>query len=60
MLCFVFVFFKSVMIVLIYTGADEVAGDRAPQWAAFGTNVLFVDFCVYILNSYEEGYLFEM
>ena len=31
MLCFVFVFFKSVMIVLIYTGADEVAGDRAPQ-----------------------------
>jgi len=46
-------FLYSVMIVLIYTGAYEVAGDRAPQWVPRGTNVfilnvLFVIFCVYI------------
>ena len=50
------------MIVLIYTGADEVAGDRAPRWATRGTNVLFWMFYlytfVYILNPYEEGYIF--
>jgi len=41
------------MIVLIYTGANKVVGDRTPQWAAretnvFILNVLFVIFCVYI------------
>jgi len=39
--------------MLIYTGEEEVAGNRAPQWAAretnvFILNVLFVNFCVYI------------
>ena len=47
------------MIVLIYTGADEVAGNRAPQWAARGTdvfmlNVLFVNSCVYIKFLWRE------
>ena len=41
------------MIVLIYTRAYEVGGDRAPQWAGKGTNVfmlnvLFVNFSVNI------------
>jgi len=41
------------MIVLIYTGANEVAGDRTPQCASRGTyifmlNVLFVNFYVNI------------
>jgi len=56
------------MIVLIYTGADEVVGNRAPQWAEggldrFKLNVLlcfFLNFLMYILNPYEEGYLFEI
>jgi len=37
--------------------ADEVVGDRAPQWADKETNVLFWMFYlqtfVYILNPYE-------
>jgi len=48
------------MIVLIYTGADKVAGDSAPQWAAGGwdiiiLNVLFLNFCVYIKISMKKN-----
>ena len=53
--CYLFVFvYLSVMIVL-YTGVGEIAGNRAPKWAAggcdnFNLNALFVfkTFDVYI------------
>jgi len=43
-------------------GTDEVAGDRASQWATKGTNafmlnVLFVSFCIYI-KSLRRGLSF--
>jgi len=42
------------MIVLIYTWANEVAGDRAPQWAARGTNVLFWMWDIFLRYKYEK------
>ena len=64
--CYLFVFVSLPVMIVFYTGADEIAGKRAPQWA---TGVLdrftfecFVFFLLlmYILTPYEEGYLFEI
>ena len=69
--CYLFVFVSLSVMIVFYTGADEIAGKRAPQWATgvldrftFGCFVSFVfffffTFDVYI-TPYEEGYLFEI
>jgi len=32
--CYLFVFVSLSVMIVFYTGADEIAGNRAPQWAA--------------------------
>ena len=44
--CSLFVFVSLSMMIVFYTGVDEVAGNRVSQWAAggwdnFNLNVLF-------------------
>ena len=31
--CYLFVFVSLSMMIVFYTGADEIAGNRAPYWA---------------------------
>jgi len=62
--CYLFVFVSLSVMIVLYTGADEIAGNRAPKWAAGGCDsliwmlYLFLKLLMYILNPYEEGYLF--
>jgi len=51
--CFIWLAYLVILVVLflklwwscIYTGADEIAGNRAPQWAAEGLNKFKVLLC---------------
>ena len=52
---YLFVFVSLYVMIVLYTGADEIAGNRAPKWATggcenFNLNALFVfkTFDVYI------------
>jgi len=49
---------------LIYTGADDVAGDRALQWVVGGRNIfilnfLFLNFFVYIKISMKRDIFWD-
>jgi len=65
--CDLFVFVSLSVMIVFYTGAAEIAGNRAPQWATgvfdrftFECFVSFILLLMYILTPYEEGYLFEI
>ena len=63
--CYLFVFVSLSVMIVLYTGADEIAGNRAPKWAArrcdsFNLNALFVfkTFDVYIKIPMKRDILF--
>jgi len=52
LLYYLFVFVSLSVMIVLYTGADEIAGNRAPKWAvggcdSFNLNVLFVFFLTF-------------
>ena len=44
--CYLFVFVSLSMMIMLYTGAYEIAGNRAPKWAAGGVIVLIWMLCL--------------
>jgi len=53
--CYLSVFVSLSVMIVFYTGADEIVGNRALHWATGVLDLVFF-FLMYILTPNEEGY----